>query len=132
MAKRLIVFVMLGLLSPLAIACKWPEAESVRVDSDHVLFYRFAPEQPAVGEFFLMNLKFCRDGKFVDPDSIRADATMPAHAHGMNYRVTIAQAGHQIYEARGFLLHMTGLWRFEIVFKDGKKRRRVLFDYQLN
>jgi hypothetical protein len=44
--------------------------------------------------------------------TIRVDADMPAHRHGMNYRTSVtalAQPGR--FRAEGLLLHMAGRWR---------------------
>ena len=56
---------------------------------------------------------------------------MPAHGHGMNYRPTVAIAGPNEFSVQGLLLHMLGLWRFEIRFKLFGERRQAIFDHTL-
>ncbi|MEM7293388.1 MAG: FixH family protein [Pseudomonadota bacterium] len=110
-------------------ACEWPEADAVRSDMDTQLLYRFYPDKPVPGEFFTATLKVCQRGEFVAPQRISVDATMPAHGHGMNYRPTVAATGPSEYRVQGLLLHMQGLWRFEVRFKLYGERHRVVFDF---
>ena len=44
--------------------------------------------------------------------TLRLDAEMPAHRHGMNYRASLRQTGPGRYLAEGLLFHMPGRWRF--------------------
>ena len=114
-----------------AMGCEWSNSDSVRVDADTEVFYQFHPASPLVGEFFSANLRICHSGKFVSPAHISVDATMPAHGHGMNYRPTVAIAGPNEFSVQGLLLHMLGLWRFEIRFKLFGERRQAIFDHTL-
>ena len=49
----------------------------------------------------------------------------------MNYRPTVAIAGPNEFSVQGLLLHMLGLWRFEIRFKLFGERRQAIFDHTL-
>lgn len=49
--------------------------------------------------------------------TLRVDADMPAHRHGMNYRASTQLAADGSFSAQGLLFHMPGRWR-------------VLFDLQ--
>ena len=45
----------------------------------------------------------------------KADATMPAHKHGMNYRPVIKPLGNGRFSVEGFMFHMAGRW--ELAFE---------------
>lgn len=51
---------------------------------------------------------------------LRANAHMPEHRHGMNYRPTLAPADAGRYRSEGWLFHMPGRWEF--VFDVGGER----------
>ncbi len=61
---------------------------------------------------------------------IKADATMPAHKHGMNYRVDLAAEGARI-KATGFYFHMRGVWRLEFDVEQNGQRIRFYDDLSL-
>ena len=44
------------------------------------------------------------------PAAIRADASMPAHRHGMNVQVDTVQTGPHRWVTQDMLLHMPGDW----------------------
>lgn len=54
------------------------------------------------------------------PAAIRADATMPEHRHGMNYKPSIAVQGGGRFRSEGWMFHMPGRWEF--VFEAGGER----------
>lgn len=70
-----------------------------------------------LGQPFSFNVELCKNNKeeVSKPDRITADAIMPAHQHGMNYRPKINfndETKH--YEVSGFLFHMPGEWEMTI------------------
>ena len=89
-------------------------AAQVLEHGDYLLRYRFVPEELSVNKAVTLLGRLCRRDGEAFSGTIRSDATMPAHGHGMNYRttVTVRQGGH--FEASGFLLHMPGEWAFTI------------------
>jgi hypothetical protein len=86
----------------------------------------FAPRPAplATGRHFALDIAVCPDRGVVAPKSLRVDADMPAHRHGMNYRATVAARGDELYHAEGLLLHMPGRWRFIFdLALDGRSER---------
>ena len=59
------------------------------------------------------------------PESLRVDAYMPEHKHGMNYRTTVKPAEGGRYQAEGFMFHMPGRWDFIFEVRSGGKTDRV-------
>jgi hypothetical protein len=88
-----------------------PAAESAR----YLVAYRTEPARIAVGEHFAVELVVCPRAGAPGPESVRVDAHMPEHRHGMNYRPTVTAQGDGRYRADGLLFHMPGHW--ELVFE---------------
>jgi hypothetical protein len=98
-----------------ALACDLPGGKLL--ESPHAaLAYRTQPARPAVGEHFVVELRVCRPPS----QAPKADAHMPEHRHGMNYRPSIAPLGGGLYRSEGWLFHMPGRWEF--VFEVGGER----------
>jgi len=67
-----------------------------------------------LGQPFSFNLAICPTNKN-KPDRITANATMPAHKHGMNYKPTVSfDEQNQTYKVEDFLFHMPGLWEVSV------------------
>ncbi len=78
----------------------------------YVLAYRTQPEKIVIGQHFVVDLALCaRDGATA-PDSVRVDAHMPEHRHGMNYKTTVTSSGKGRYRAEGLMFHMPGRWEY--------------------
>jgi YtkA-like protein len=59
------------------------------------------------------------------PESVRVDAWMPEHRHGMNYRPTVARLGDGRYRAEGLMLHMAGRWELVFDVRSGDSVERL-------
>lgn len=57
---------------------------------------------------------------------LQVDADMPAHRHGLNYRVALQQTGPGRYRAEGLLLHMPGRWRLLFDLGPAQAPRRLV------
>lgn len=68
-----------------------------------------------VGEHFTLELLVCPRGETPRPDTVRVDAEMPEHRHGMNYRALVTAEAPGRYRADGLLFHMPGRW--ELIFE---------------
>jgi hypothetical protein len=100
-------------------ACELPPG--VRVESERlVLSYRTVPARIAIGEHFELLFGVCPKKGFRVAGEVRADAGMPEHRHGMNYRPSITPLGAGRYRSEGWLLHMPGRWEF--AFEIGGER----------
>jgi cytochrome c peroxidase len=74
------------------------------------LSFRQSPIE--VGKHFALDVATCaKDGKTA-PESLRVDAQMPEHRHGMNYAPTVTATGPQRWRAEGLMFHMPGRWEF--------------------
>jgi hypothetical protein len=113
-------------LAGAAQACGDPPAASV-TGQRYTVAYVTSPTPVAVGQHFTMDVRVCsRDGA-PPAKSVRVDATMPAHRHGMNYRPTVTQVAPGVFRAKGLLFHMSGRWEFafDVVGANGGSERLV-------
>ena len=107
-------------VAPAAMACELPGGGAQKLQSAHYLvLYRSNPAPLKVGQHFALEFAVCPA-----PESVRVDAWMPDHKHGMNYRATITGKGEGPYKAEGLMLHMAGKWEliFEVRAKDKVER----------
>jgi hypothetical protein len=95
------------------------------IEGDHyVVAYRTLPSPIVAGEPFAVEFAACPRAGAAAPQSVRVDATMPEHRHGMNYRPTVVAKGDGRYRADGMLFHMSGRWEitFDLVMPSGVER----------
>ncbi len=120
----------LALTSPLsAIACPELPAGYVLESDRYRLSYRTVPEKIVIGQHFAIEFVVCpRDGQ-PTPESVRIDATMPEHRHGMNYKPSIKLAGGGRYVAEGLLFHMAGRWEMVFEVRGAGKVDRLTRDH---
>ena len=120
--KRWLLF---ALLAPAAQACELPGGAAQSVKSQtYTVLYRTAPLR--VGEHFAVEFAVCPA-----PESVRVDAWMPDHRHGMNYKPTVAARGGGRYLAEGLMFHMAGRWEFVFELRSGGKTERLVHSVRL-
>ena len=95
------------------------------LESDrYVVAYRTLPSPVVAGEHFNVEFAVCPRGGARPPASVRVDASMPEHRHGMNYRPVVVAKGGGRYKAEGLMFHMSGRWEitFDLATPDGTVR----------
>ena len=105
----------------LAQGCDLPGAKRLE-GARLVLAYRTVPAAIPVGAHFELEILACPKAGMAVPDAIKADASMPEHRHGMNYKPSIAALGGGRFRSKGWLFHMPGRWEF--AFEAGGERFR--------
>lgn len=134
--KAIVAAALLGTgASALAQACEPGLAgdDVARVESDrYVLAYRIEPAPVAVGAHFALDLAVCGKNGAPAPDTVRVDAHMPAHRHGMNYTPEIRRAAPGRWHAEGLLFHMPGDWEFRFDLRAAGTGERLTHGYRLN
>ncbi len=78
----------------------------------YALAYRTQPEKILIGQHFVVELALCAKDGAAAPESVRVDAHMPEHRHGMNYKTTVTSSGAGKYRAEGLMFHMPGRWEY--------------------
>lgn len=133
---RLVLAAIFLLLAGMAqsLACQMPVLDAARALSDDkgfALAWRFVPEKPKIGEFFAVEFAVCNRAAPATPETLRVDATMPAHRHGMNFQPTIAAIGPNIYRAEGMMFHMPGKWQLAFEQRAPGGAARVTTDIEI-
>lgn len=115
---------LLALAAPAAIACELPGGPAQRIESaSHAVVFRAAPR---VGEHFALDFAVCPA-----PESVRVDAWMPEHRHGMNYKPSLKALGGGRYRAEGLMFHMAGRWELVFEVRDAGKIKRLAHGLRL-
>ena len=90
-----------------------------------LLGYRAIPGKPAVGKHFALELAICPKAGTAALDSVRVDAHMPEHRHGMNYKAQVVAGPGGRYKAEGLMFHMPGRWEILFDVRSGAKTDRL-------
>ena len=90
-----------------------PALKGTLVESPrYVLVYQAAPE---VGKHFSLEVAVCAKPGSAAPATLKVDAHMPEHRHGMNYVPTVKLVAPGRWHAEGLMFHMPGKWEFVFV-----------------
>jgi len=86
-----------------------PAIEGTRLESArYVLAYK--AQKVSVAEHFALDVAACAKPGHPPPESLKVDAHMPEHRHGMNYAPQVKPLGPGRWHAEGLMLHMPGRW----------------------
>ena len=78
----------------------------------YALAFRTQPEKVVIGQHFVVELALCTKDGAAAPGSVRVDAHMPEHRHGMNYKTKVTSSSAGKYRAEGLMFHMPGRWEY--------------------
>lgn len=96
----------------------------LRLESKRVaLAARPVPAPIVAGRMFALEVAVCRGSV----RSLRVDAQMPAHRHGMNYMPEVYRRGG-LWRAEGLMFHMPGHWQLNFEVDTGAGRERLTQD----
>ncbi len=98
------------------------------------LAFSSTPSPIVMGTHFSLAIAVCPLAGNPVANTLRVDAIMPAHQHGMNYAPSLRQIGPGLYRADGLMFHMPGLWefRFELRGKQSSKPERLSYQLTLD
>jgi cytochrome c peroxidase len=106
-----------------------PSLEGTRLESPRFVL-AFKPGPISVSRHFTLDIAAC--GKAgVDPESIKVDALMPEHRHGMNYAPRVQPLGPGRWRAVGLMFHMPGKWEFVFELRAAGTTDRMTQGYVL-
>jgi hypothetical protein len=87
--------------------------------------------QPKVGELFAVDIALTDlAGQPVPNATLKIDATMPAHGHGMMTDPELKPVAPTKWHAEGLKLHMHGAWQFEVKVEAGSVKERLTANYE--
>ncbi len=93
-------------------------------NSGYTIVFATSPSPVQVGRHFTVDFAVCPRANAAKPQSVRVDANMPEHRHGMNYRPTVTTIGPGVYRGEGMLFHMPGRWdvTFDVIAGNATQR----------
>ena len=131
-ASLLAVALLVALTAVPARACGDALEGARRIESErYVLAYRTVPRDIPLGRHFSVEMEVCAKPGAPVPESVRIEAVMPEHGHGMNYRPKAESAGKGRYRFTGLMLHMPGTWRLTFDLFQGARRTRLTEDVRV-
>jgi cytochrome c peroxidase len=112
-----------------ASACE-PALNGTRLESPRFVL-SFKPEAVSVAQHFSLEVAVCAKTS-VGAESLKVDAHMPEHRHGMNYAPQVKPLGPARWRAEGLLFHMPGKWEFVFEIRAAGKSDRLVSTFQLS
>jgi cytochrome c peroxidase len=116
-------------LAGAAAACV-PPLEGTRLESPRFVL-AFKPEPIAVAQHFALEVAICSKSAAA-AESIRVDAHMPEHRHGMNYAPALKPLGTGRWRAEGLMFHMPGKWELVFEIRAAGRTDRLAHNLQLS
>lgn len=119
-AKFSLIAAMIGAAPVWACTPQLSGATTKPIESkSYALVFRTLPEKIEIGKHFVVELALCQKEGAAAPESVRVDAHMPEHRHGMNYKTTVTATAPGRYRAEGLLFHMPGRWEYIFELRAG-------------
>lgn len=84
-----------------------------------------------MAKHFALEVQLCVAASVSSARLHKADATMPEHRHGMNYRPLITPLGDGRFRVEGMMFHMAGHWELVFEVEAGKETIRLTHDMQI-
>ena len=98
--------------------------------ANYVVAFSTKPQPIVANQHFVIDFEVCpRSASAID--SVRVDASMPEHRHGMNYRAAVTRVKAQTFRAEGLLFHMQGRWQLTFDIVNGDRVERLATDIAL-
>ncbi len=110
-------------------ACE-PGLEGTRLESPRFVL-AFKPEAIAVAQHFALEVAVCSKTSAV-AESVKIDAQMPEHRHGMNYAPEVKPLGPGRWRAEGLMFHMPGKWEFVFEIRAAGRSDRLASAFSLS
>ena len=90
------------------------------------------PSRIPMARHFTLEVQLCDTAGISAARLQKADATMPEHRHGMNYRPRITPLGDGRFRVEGMMFHMAGHWQLVFEVQAGKGTTRLTDDVQID
>jgi len=84
-----------------------------------------------MAKHFALDVQLCDKSDISAAHLHKADATMPEHRHGMNYRPVITPLGNGRFRVEGMLFHMAGRWELAFEVQAGNETTRLIHGVQI-
>jgi cytochrome c peroxidase len=107
-----------------------PALEGTRLESPRFVI-AFKTDPISVAKHFALEIAACAKPGSPAPESLKLDAHMPEHRHGMNYAPAVKPLGPGRWRAEGLMLHMPGKWEFVFEIRAAGRSDRIAHEYRL-
>lgn len=107
-----------------------PAIQGTRLESPRFVVV-FKTEPIAVAKHFAIEIAACSKSAAPIPESIKVDAHMPEHRHGMNYAPEVKPLGAGRWRAEGLMFHMPGRWEFVFEIRSAGRTDRLASNFLL-
>lgn len=112
-----------------SLACDASEQQARRIRAQgYDIVFRLEPARIEVGKPFAVLLVVCDPSGPIAVDTLRVDAQMPEHRHGMNYTPILRKLGPGRFQAEGMVFHMPGRWQFMFDVRTAGRSERLVLD----
>jgi len=129
--KNTVFFLVFCVASTLSWACT-PDLGGAKAGGIHkaesknyAIMFRTLPEKIVMGQHFAVEFALCANAGAALPESVRVDAHMPDHRHGMNYKTVVNGNGPLRYRAEGLMFHMPGRWAYVFEVRSAGETERI-------
>lgn len=92
----------------------------------------FKEDAISVGKHFAVEISICSKDAGPEPESVKVDANMPEHRHGMNYAPSVTRIGPGQWRAEGLMFHMPGKWDLVFELTSKGKTDRLASSFSLS
>ncbi|MCM2289266.1 MAG: hypothetical protein NDI67_09585 [Sulfuritalea sp.] len=135
---RALLVLALGVIASGAQAACPPDASDGAVLKARELVLAYRPvlagktNRIPMARHFALEVQLCDKAGVSSARLQKADATMPEHRHGMNYRPRITPLGDGRFRVEGMMFHMAGHWQLAFEVDAGKGTVRLTDDVQID
>jgi cytochrome c peroxidase len=124
---------LLGLAFPgLAAACVPPLKGTQLESARHAVVFSSGEKPLEVGKHFSIEIAACAKDGGAPPDTLKVEAQMPEHRHGMNYAPSVTALGPGRWRAEGLMFHMPGRWEFVFELRSKNSSDVLRSSFQLS
>ncbi len=111
------------------IKCDSAVHKSIAADG-YQIAWRPTSEKIKVSEPFVLEIAVCAD-QAAYTGSLKVDAIMPLHKHGMNLKPKVTMRSPGQFRAEGLMFHMMGLWEFRFTLKKADGNQILTSEFML-
>jgi len=90
------------------------------------------PSRIPMAKHFAVEVQLCDTAGVSGSRLQKADATMPEHRHGMNYRPVVTPLGGGRFRVDGMMFHMAGRWQLAFEVRAGDEVIRITDDIRID
>lgn len=99
---------------------------------NYTVAFKTLPDPIQAGAHFALDFTVCPRASAPAPRTVRVDAHMPEHRHGMNYRPAVTARPDAMFRAEGLLFHMPGRWDVTFDVDAGSRVERLTGTLQID